>query len=222
MFSFLKMKFGFYSRYLVHKITIAIESIYQKRVRGRLKNKNFSIISNNCWGGSVYEDFGLNYTSPTIGLFFFAPCYIKFITDLKMNLSTPLRFVNTSKYDRGEYLQSLNRYPIGMLNDEIEIHFLHYNTEEEAIEKWNRRVARVNYDNLFFSFSDNEICTIEEIISFDKIPYKKVFFSAEKIEGISSLVHIPSWSKDRGVGNLYDHRWKYRKHFNVVKWLNSN
>ena len=36
-----------------------------------LKNKSFSIISNNCWGGIVYDIFGLQYRSPTIGCYFF-------------------------------------------------------------------------------------------------------------------------------------------------------
>ena len=30
----------------------------------KLKNKDFTIISNNCWGGMIYEVYGLQKTSP--------------------------------------------------------------------------------------------------------------------------------------------------------------
>ena len=45
------------------------ELIYRKLVRFRLKKKTFSIISNDCWGGSVYLDLGITYTSPKVILF---------------------------------------------------------------------------------------------------------------------------------------------------------
>lgn len=49
-----------------------------KRILGNinkigLKNKCFTIISNNCWGGFVYQKFNLQYRTPFVGLFIFAP-----------------------------------------------------------------------------------------------------------------------------------------------------
>lgn len=215
------MKFGFYKEFLFHKIYGRIEKSYLKKIRSQIQNTDFSIISNNCWGGSVYEDLGLGYRTPTVGLFFFAPCYINFLSDLKRNLTAPLQFVKRSKYDKGNYLQSLNPYPIGLIGGNIEIHFLHYHSEEEALEKWTKRADRVNHDNLFISFTDSEVCTIEEIRAFDQLPYRKVFFSAKKIDGIESLVFLRSYEGQDGVGNIYDERRKYRKDFDVAKWLNS-
>ncbi len=123
MIGFLKRKWGFYKRTIINKINIVREFFYIKNARKELKNKDFTIISNNCWGGSIYEDLGLNYTTPTIGLFFFAPCYLQFLSDFKRNLSAPLRFVKQSKYERGNYFQSLTHYQNGLINDKIEIHF---------------------------------------------------------------------------------------------------
>ena len=37
--------------------------------RSKLNNTDFSIISNNCWGGSVYRHYGIPYLSPTVGLY---------------------------------------------------------------------------------------------------------------------------------------------------------
>lgn len=215
------MKMGFYRRYLIHKLNEYREKKYLNHIRSSLKNNNFSIISNNCWGGSVYEDLQLKYQTPTVGLFFFAPCYIKFLNDLQNNLKGELIFIKNSKYEKGKGLQAVEPYPIGLIRGEIEIHFLHYKTEQDALIKWNKRAKRVNFNNLFLSFTDNEECTLEEIKSFDALPYKKVFFSAKEIPGINSLVYLDVYKGDNGIGNLYDYRWNYRKYFNVLSWLNS-
>ena len=102
------------------------ELIYRKLMRFRFKKKNFSIISNDCWGGSVYLDLGLTYSSPTVNLFIYSSCYIKFIKDLERYISLDLEFVDKSKYDvSNEHRKTKNKYyPIGILDD-IEIHFLH-------------------------------------------------------------------------------------------------
>lgn len=62
--------------------------------RKKIKYKDFSIISNNCWGGFVYQLFGLKYVTPTIGLFIVEKDYIKFCADLKGYLAKNLEFIN--------------------------------------------------------------------------------------------------------------------------------
>lgn len=60
----------------------------------KLTNKDFTIISNNCWGGMLYESYNLPKQSPTVGLFFFAEDYIKFLKDLKKyTIKTQLKFI---------------------------------------------------------------------------------------------------------------------------------
>jgi uncharacterized protein (DUF1919 family) len=55
-----------------------IENIAVKPIRRQLLNDHsFSIISNNCWGGFVYQYFGLKYSSPFAGLFLFSKDYLK-------------------------------------------------------------------------------------------------------------------------------------------------
>lgn len=36
----------------------------------RLRSTDFTVISNNCWAGTVYRYFNLPYLSPTCGLYF--------------------------------------------------------------------------------------------------------------------------------------------------------
>ena len=118
---------------------------------------------------------------PLLDCFFFTPCYIKFISNLQANLAYELKFIDHSKYNKANQLRLENKYPIGLINNEIEIHFLHYKTQSEAFDKWTRRKERVNFKNLFFSFTDNESYTIEELKTFDELPYRKVFFSSKNI-----------------------------------------
>jgi len=190
-------------------------------MRKELKNFDFTIIASNCWGGGIYEQLGLPYTTPTVGLFFFAPCYIKFISALPENLVAELRFIDHSKYEVANQLRLENKYPIGFLKNEIEIHFMHYKSQSEAFDKWTRRCKRVNPSNLFFSFTDNEVCTLDEIKKFDALPHKKVFFSSKNIEGIRSLVWLKEFESKGKVGDTYSNPSFYRKYFNAVKWLNG-
>jgi uncharacterized protein (DUF1919 family) len=34
-------------------------------------------------------------------------------------------------------------YPIAAIGDDIEIHFMHYKTNQEVIEKWGRRPSKI-------------------------------------------------------------------------------
>ena len=58
-----------------------------------LKTKDFTIISNNCWGGTVYEAYDLPKGSPTVGMFFIANDYIEFLSDLKGYIGGKLVFI---------------------------------------------------------------------------------------------------------------------------------
>ena len=69
-------------------MTEKIDNIFlSTKRRNKLNNTDFSIISNNCWGGSVYRRYGLQYKSPTIGLYFFAEEYIKFLMNLEISIN---------------------------------------------------------------------------------------------------------------------------------------
>ena len=58
-----------------------------KRRNKKLKEKEFTIISNNCWGGMTYECYNLRKDTPTIGLYFMSHDYIRFISNLKYYLT---------------------------------------------------------------------------------------------------------------------------------------
>jgi uncharacterized protein (DUF1919 family) len=198
-----------------------LEDLYCYLLRSKVKNKNFTIISNNCWAGAVYEDLQMEYKTPTIGLFFYAPCYIKFLKNFNHYIKQPLTFKVTSIYEEAREFRKNNSYPLGVLDD-IEVHFLHYKNQTEALEKWNRRIQRINYNNLFINFCDRDLCTEEHIREFDKLDFlKKVCFTAQQYPELKSVVWLKKYKDKPFVGTLYTDRWGYRRDFHLLKWLNK-
>lgn len=63
---------------------------YRKK---QLKYTDFTIISNNCWGGMIYESYNLPKESPTVGMFFMAKDYIEFLSDLRGYINGKLTFI---------------------------------------------------------------------------------------------------------------------------------
>lgn len=173
---FLKRKLNKFKKNAKEKIEKFFYEIKRYFVKKSIKNKNFSVISNNCWAGRVYQYLDMPYLSPTAGLYFFAPDYIKFVSDLRRYLDAPLRFINPeeSKYYDEIKKRNQTEKPIGILDD-VEIVFLHYKTKEEAEKKWNRRKERVNFDNIILKFSRMDLCTEKEIMKFDKLPFDNKF-----------------------------------------------
>ncbi len=200
-----------------------LDIFYKIYFRQKVKNKDFTIISNNCWAGRIYQDLDLPYSTPTVGLFFYAADYIKFLKELRKYLHIDLEFISISKFpEANKYrLENNNNYPIGLIKD-VEIHFLHYSSENEAKSKWNKRKERINFENLFIKMCDQNQCEIEHIREFNSMNYsKKIFFSSKSIQGIDDLVFLKKYQHDSSVGDLYTDRWQFRLNFDVPKWLNS-
>lgn len=187
--------------------------------RGRIKKCDFTIISNDCWGGQIYKNLGLKYLTPFVGLMVMAPCYIELLTDAPTYLKSSIRFKSESKY---EYINTLrkeidNFFPIGVLRNSVEIHFMHYSSVQEAEQKWNRRINRINWDRIFVKFdSSKDLCTDELLQAFDKLAYKKICFSAQKNDNIKSLIHIPDWVIDGNAMSRIS-----IKHFDAIDWING-
>ena len=144
---------------------------------------DFTIISNNCWGGTVYESYGIKKMSPTVGMFIMPKDYLKMISNLSYYLAQPLKFVHhdNSKWRKElEHKSNWGTYLIGKLDD-IELHMLHYHSEEIAKKKWESRVNRVNWDKLIFKFNDQNGATIEDIDLYLKMPLQhKLCFVVQK------------------------------------------
>ncbi len=200
---YLKRKLNKFCKMLSEKFSSCCYEIKRFFVKRSIKSKDFSIISNNCWAGRVYQYLDMPYLSPTAGLYFFAPDYIKFVSDLRRYLNTTLRFINPEDSKYYEEIKKRNQTdkPIGILDD-VEIVFLHYKTKEEAEEKWNRRKERVNFDNIILKFSRMNLCTEKEFEEFCKIPFENKFvFNTQKNTRYSCEIFWKGTIKDNEVFN---------------------
>ena len=185
----------------------------------KIHDKNFTIISNNCWGGHVYRYFNMNYLSPTVGLYFYTDEYIRFIQNLSQYINTNLIFIDyrDSKY-KADLLRTGNiNVPIGLLGD-IEIVFLHYKTQEEAYEKWNRRLERINFNNIVYKMSEQNLCTTEAMKKFDKIPEPRKFVLTSNNYNIKSQVIMKEYL---GLGSTPDDTTYFNRYVDVIRFLNG-
>lgn len=156
--------------------------LFAKYDNKKIKDKEFTIISNNCWGGMIYESYGLQKQTPTVGLFIMPDDYIKFLRNLREYVSQEIEFINPNDSKYKDFLINdprFGQYPIGKLKD-IEIMFLHYKDENEARNKWNRRCKRIKWDKLLIKFNDQNGCNENHIEAYRELPYKnKLFFTVK-------------------------------------------
>lgn len=186
-----------------------------------LKNRDYTIISNNCYGGIVSRDFGLPYNSPTCGTYFFAKEYLKFISNLKAHIDGELveLKVEDSAYKEQLMPKHGTNIVLGKVLD-AEIVFVHYKTFEEAKQKWDRRKKRVNYDNLIVKFNDQNLFSEEDYYTFANLPYEnKIFFTANK--SFKGKEYVTYFSCFEGQGYAVDDIKTSKKYFNIKKYLNS-
>ena len=187
----------------------------------KLLNPSFTIISNNCWGGCVYRYLSLPYTSPTIGLYLFSDDFIKLVYNLKHYMESELSFIS---YTQSKHRKSLEdtkttTCPIGVIDD-IEIVFLHYNSPEEAYEKWNKRKKRIIWDNIYYKMSEQNECSLELMKKFDQLPVslsKKVQIVTRDYGLESQIIFGPCIGKKEVIFDTF----LLTKYINIVNFFNN-
>lgn len=191
-----------------------------KQRRKQINNDDFTIIANNCWGGFVYQRYGLPYLTPTVGLYFFADDFIKLAFNLEDYMTKPLEFIpyTESKY-KAEFERRMHTHiPIARLGD-IEVAFLHYKTQEEAAQKWKRRVARINYNNLIFKFGKQYNCTADHLLAFDSLACQKkiCFVPPEEVSLIKCGIAVKSFAGKSWCDDVRE----YARYINLTNVINS-
>lgn len=204
---------------------LAFKRIKFANIRKKKINKEkFTIISNNCWGGEVYESYNLIKQSPTVGLFFMASDYIKFLKNIHYYLNQQLEFINpqsSANINHFKNDKSYGNYPVAKLGD-IEIFFMHYKSENEAIQKWNRRIKRIDWNHILYKFNDQNDCTLKEIKEFSELPVRhKICFTVRKdFEKYPSVVRIKSQKSHSSIYASYE-PFGNNKDINVNQLINS-
>ena len=190
--------------------------------RSRLRNKQFSIVSNDCWGGVIYERLQMQYTTPFVGLMIMAPDYIRLLRELPRLLFSRLSFTEHSRYpdqERDRTLGIVGLYPIGLLDENVELHFLHCGSQRDAYESWQRRLARLDLDNLWVKFDGSkDYATRQCRLDYEALPFSnKVMFVRQGDDDVPSALSVPRWCVDgarmaRRASVVFDH----------IGWLNGD
>lgn len=188
--------------------------IHKTILKRNLKNTDFSLIANNCTGAFILHDLHQQFRSPFVNLWLTPKDFLKYLQNMDYYMSCPLSFLDNTDY------------PIGLLDD-IKIYFQHYSTNEEAAEKWVERTKRINKDNLFILFAEHDNCTYDDLLEFDKLPYKnKIALTHKLYPEIKSAYRLKGFEENGEVGNLYEFinsysGKKYYDQFPYVKWFNG-
>lgn len=190
--------------------------------RIRLRNRRVSIISNDCWGGRMCKFYRLPFHSPFVGLFIVGPDYVKLLENRHLLDLEPQFFpIGQSKWI--DYLRSVNQtsHPVARLGDDVEIHFLHYENEEVARQKWTRRVKRIDWNNALVKFNQRDVCDDDLIRRFDRLPFReKVCFTTHPVPGADCAVVLPEFAGDpcvRLCWNVSNLHWSFVRHANRLK-----
>ena len=185
----------------------------EKDLRSRLTAQNFSIICSNCIGGTIYNRLGLQFLSPTINMYFTQKDFIKFAVNLKHYIDLELQFIESDK-----------PFPVEVLDD-VTLYFNHSKSAKEAAEDWNRRKARIHYDNIYIIFYYRNYLSLEEIREIEKADRKKVIVLTGKPIDLEYAYYIEE-EKGRPNSEFFLDKDKYgirtfEKKWDFVSWLND-
>ena len=198
-------------------------SHYENR---RLGSRDFIIISNNCWGFECYKTLNREYNTPFVGLYLYPLDYLKLLKNFERLRGAALSFVGQSRH-----LGRATTYPIGVVFDDVEIHFMHFGGVEEAREKWTRRLARMTKSlsegaGPIFKMCDRDGCATKDLEAFHSLSiissHKRVSFGAQDLPN-SYHIQVPKnlceGEKQVVDGRtLYLHRYKM---FDFAEWMVS-
>jgi uncharacterized protein (DUF1919 family) len=184
-----------------------------------LEEHEFTVISNDCWGQALYEEYGLPIQTPLIGSGMYADCFIRFLGDIEGYLSSPLQFVGNSRHlALGRVRNQRWPWPIAVLRGDVEVHFLHLRTEDACRRAWEAGCEKLNLKRIAVKFSaDKDGATEEHIKQFVAMPFeRKLLISRYGRPNISCAVQTPNYVINGAV--------MFRrsiKHFDCTHWLNT-
>lgn len=196
--------------------------------RLRNRNRDFTLITQNCIGGVIYNILGLQFSTPTINMFIPGDSFVRLVKDLPHYLSVTPTVVHENYQDP---IDPSICYPVIALED-VQLHCLHSHSAQEAIADWERRKQRVNLENIFvigntWNFRGCE----DQIGELADCGYPTVIFTNDQQYSGDSFIVLKEdfWKLDaRGIlrPNITDfipgsHKRYFEERFDFVKWLNK-
>lgn len=168
----------------------------------------------------AYEELAMRYLSPFVGLFVVPEDFVTLAGRLRPSLERAIEFRSESQHGYiNVWREELRRsYPIGFLPGDVEVHFMHYRSMEEARVKWQRRVERVNWDKLRIKLSWHEYAGSEGALQrFEELPLDaKLILAPPQAVPRKRCVTLPDFSTD-GTQQY----WRAHKAFDVARYLDT-
>lgn len=184
----------------------------------QLKKNSPTIFTNMCWGGLAYNSVDIPFNSPFINLGLTNNDFFNFLSSPRKYIDVTPTFHQMKPYGNTDEL-----YPIFKCND-IQLHFNHYRSIDDALSCWQRRKKRINWDNILVVFTSIDGKNIDR---FRKLPYsKKVCITPFNIYGNDILYvnnnyanspdSVPFWKY------VYDNTIKYpSSYYDIIELLYS-
>lgn len=210
----------------LQKVLIHVRrTLFLRSIRKRLKNQEFTLITNDCFGGIIYHQLGLPFQSPTINLYFDFEGYLAFARDIPYYLGCEIEDVSA---------QSGLPFPVGRIVPKDESHipvtlnFVHYNSFEEAVSKWKKRAERIHYDNivfLYYHLGEEEPDLFRE---FETLPGKKMMILQRDMPGcgLEHYCYLRTFEPEKGVNHWLDREGSTGRRvcnrFDFVSFLNGD
>jgi len=202
------------------------EKQWQMQLRARNRNMDPTILTTNCLAGFIYHNLGLQFRSPIINLYMRSNDFATLVTHLRDYAHSRMEEVTDSGMS----------YPVGRLIPQdaglpaLTLYFQHYDSFEEARDKWFARYARINYDNLYilheFQNIDRDISA--SLPAFQRYPGKAIALLHKPDDRISPSHVFTCGPKDGSEfppGFLLEHDGvtgrRYMDEFDYVSFLNS-
>lgn len=187
-----------------------------------------TIFAPNCWGGITYHHLHLPFMSPLINMHIDHDEYLTLLEDPRYYMEKEPQLLEI-------YCDPTVPFPFPVADlGGIRLWMNHYRSWDEALAAWHRRVKRIDWQNLFVMFFDEDPVRVERFCS---LPYdKKVCFVPWDIKKEhcipvpyrqqESLIRYPFWEiiNNLAIGDfeLYDdiallHDCEYIKTGNIKK-----
>lgn len=216
------------------------KSIALKKRIAKLRNHEFTIISNTCIGGVVTHTLGEQFRSPTVNVLMSEYEFMAFCKYIKEYAKCPVEELTGEEWARYRDVT----HPVGVLRGfkipngympdirlpDITLLFVHYKSFEEAKAKWEERFKRVNYDDIRIVMDCAMDAGDEILDEFNALPYenKVVFTQKEDPERWPNNFRFSFYTEDKfSAGCVYnivnkgmlELRWF--DEFDFITWLNE-
>lgn len=165
-----------------------------------IKNSGVSLITEACYGGYIYNQLGLKFTSPFINTRIQQNDYLRLLKNLdyyleqKIKLREEIDFpISSDNVSFGYYNMitwGKSGYFIFDLGD-IPLHAIHAMDVQSYLDEWERRRARINKNKLFvMMIIDNDV----DAERFSQLSFENKVGFYYRETGIADIVCLKEWN----------------------------